>query len=193
MTTTIQYSQSRIQFQIFGTTKTKIEIWKQKTLKKIWEEQVKTGTYAGNHSVKGNKIAELIMKRQAKAGVFKPIYGMESNCGFRYVFQITDTQCRLTIRNTLAKDTLVISETIEALPDNIASHEILCFSFGGRAFQSLMTWNDFDPLQAITGKYTYVFYEDVFGGVCKVAVKDRQSGEKHTVADHTVGKSFISV
>jgi len=183
MALTITQTAQLIQFKLWGEKAAELKSWQEEVNKKIWLEQVSTGTYKGKFP-----LPELVLKIMTKfyedKGVYRPYYGADSASGLLFEFHPFEMSCKMKALNTLSEDVFEFQEAASDDSNQEPGNANRLFRIRGIELENLFAWENWASEHFFMGRYIFSFGMVSLGNGAVINVLDLVTETKIDITDY---------
>lgn len=183
MAITIKFSDQLIQFKLWGEKAAELKSWQDEVNKKIWLEQVSTGSYKGAYPV-SELVLKIITKIHDEKGIYRPYYGADSGSGLLFEIQPFEKSCRLKAINTLSKDEFEFQEAPSDDSNQDGGEGRRLFRVRDHELKNLFAWKNWKAGEFFNGRYIFSFGMVSMGNGAVINVLDLVTETKIEITDY---------
>lgn len=183
MAITIKFSDQLIQFKLWDEKAAELKSWQDEVNKKIWLEQVSTGSYKGKYPV-SELVLKIMTKIHNEKGIYRPYYGADSASGLLFDFQPFEKSCKMRALNTLSEDIFEAKEPTSDDFDQDTGQNNRIFRITGNEFENLLSWEYWLAEHFFKGRYILSFGKVSMGNGSVITVLDLVTETKIDITDY---------
>ncbi len=183
MALTITQTAHLIQFKLWGEKATELKSWLVEVNKKIWLEQVSTGTYKGKFYISPIDV-KLMIKMHEETGRYMPYCGADSASGLLFEFHPFKKSCKMKALNTLSEDVFEFQEAASDDSNQEPGNASRLFRIRGNELENLFAWENWSSEHFFMGRYIFSFGMVSLGNGAVINVLDLVTETKIDITDY---------